>query len=132
MRRQPGTRKFIERQIEADFGFHADVITRTADELKKIIRTNPLLKEPGVDASKLHVVFLSRTPSAESIHKLESVTLAPDRVRVSRKEIYFYFPNGVSGSSLWKHNLDRVIGVTGTMRNWNTVNNLTEMAEKCG
>jgi len=124
--------KKIERQIEADFGFHADVITRTADELKKIIRTNPLLKEPGVDASKLHVVFLSRTPSAESIHKLESVTLAPDRVRVSRKEIYFYFPNGVSGSSLWKHNLDRVIGVTGTMRNWNTVNNLTEMAEKCG
>ena len=124
--------KKIERQIEADFGFHADVITRTADELKKIIRTNPLLKEPGVDASKLHVVFLSRTPSTESLNKLESLTLTPDRVRVSGKEIYFYFPNGVSGGSLWKHNLDRVIRVTGTMRNWNTVNKLTEMAEKCG
>jgi uncharacterized protein (DUF1697 family) len=124
--------KKIEKQIESDFGFHADVITRSADELKKILFTNPLLREAGVDASKLHVVFLSRTPSAESVHKLESITLAPDRVRVSRREIYFYFPNGVSGSSLWKHNLDRVIRVTGTMRNWNTVNKLTEMAEKCG
>ena len=122
----------IEKQIESDFGFHADVITRTSDELRKIIRLNPLLKDTDVDQSKLHVVFLSDMPSAESRRKLQSLTLAPDRVWVSGQEIYFYFPNGVSGSSLWKHNLDRVIGVTGTMRNWNTVNKLTEMADKCG
>jgi len=124
--------KKIEKQIECDFGFHADVTTRTVDEFKKIIRANPLLKEAGVDESKLHVVFFSDTPPAESVKKLESLTLAPDRVRVSRHEIYFYFPNGVSGSSLWKHNLDRVMGISGTMRNWNTVNKLLEMAENCG
>lgn len=125
--------KKIEKQIESDFGFHADVVTRTADDLKTIICANPLLREAGVvDASKLHVFFLSSTPSAESANKLASLTLAPDRVRVSGKEIYFYFPNGVSGSSLWKHNLDHVTGVMGTMRNWNTVNKLQEMAEKCG
>ena len=44
------------------------------------------------------------------------------------KEIYFYFPNGVSGSSLWKHPLDRVTGVAGTMRNWKTVTTLYQMA----
>jgi uncharacterized protein (DUF1697 family) len=119
----------IEKQIECDFGFHADVITRTAEEMKKIIRANPLLKETGVDESKLHVVFLSAVSGPEAIKKLDSLTLAPDRVRVSGEEIYFYFPNGVSGSSLWKHNLDRVMGVTATMRNWNTVNKLLEMAE---
>jgi uncharacterized protein (DUF1697 family) len=52
-------------------------------------------------------------------------------VRVAGKEIYFYFPNGVSGSSLWKHNLDRVLGISGTMRNWNTLNKLLAMAENC-
>jgi uncharacterized protein (DUF1697 family) len=123
--------KKIEKQIECDFGFHADVITRSAEELKKIIASNPLLKEPGTDASKLHVVFLPGAPSPEAVKKLESVILAPDRVRVTGREIYFYFPNGVSGSSLWKHNLDRVLGISGTMRNWNTVNKLVEMAEKC-
>src|SRR5215470_1230351 len=116
--------KKIEKQIASDFGFHADVITRMADELKKIIRVNPLLKEAGVDASKLHVVFLSAAITSEAMKKLESLTLAPDRVGSSGKEIYFYFPNGVSRSSLWKHNLDRLMGVTGTMRNWRTVNKL--------
>jgi uncharacterized protein (DUF1697 family) len=121
----------IEKRIAADFGFEADVITRTREEFKKIIRANPLLKEAGVDESKLHMVFLAGAPSSEAIRKLQSLTLSPDRVRVTGKEIYFYFPNGVSGSSLWKHNLDRVLSIIGTMRNWNTVNKLLEMAEAC-
>ncbi|HJY87575.1 MAG TPA: DUF1697 domain-containing protein [Candidatus Acidoferrales bacterium] len=123
--------KKLEQRIAADFGFSADVFTRTSDELKKITHNNPLLKEAGVDPAKLHVVFLAEEPRAEAISKLESVTLAPDRVRISETEIYFYFPNGVSGSSVWKQNLDRILSVTGTMRNWNTVNKLSEMAERC-
>jgi uncharacterized protein (DUF1697 family) len=121
----------IEKRIAADFGFAADVVTRTWDELTNIIRANPLLKESAIDESKLHVVFLANAPSTEAIQKLESLILAPDRVRVSGKEIYFYFPNGVSGSSLWKHNLDKILSVSGTMRNWNTVNRLFEMASEC-
>jgi uncharacterized protein (DUF1697 family) len=120
----------IEKCIATDFGFEAAVIARTADELKEIIRVSPLLKEPGVDESKLHIVFLSETPVAEARKKLQSLTLPPDRVRVSGREIYFYFPNGVSGSSLWKHNLDRITSVTGTMRNWRTVCTLDQMASK--
>jgi uncharacterized protein (DUF1697 family) len=120
----------IEKRTAADFGFEVNVITRASDELKKIIRANPLLKEPSVDESKFHVMFLADTPNAEAIKRLESLTLPPDRVRVSGREIYFYFPNGVSGSSLWKHNLDRVLSVTGTMRNWNTVRTLDRMASE--
>ena len=122
----------IETQIEADFGFSVEVMTRTADDLKMIVRGNPLLKECRGEESKLHVVFLSAAPKRDSIAKLETLILAPDLVRASGREIYFYFPNGVSGSSLWKHNLDRVMGVSGTMRNWNTDNKLLEMAQKCG
>lgn len=122
--------KKIEAQIEKDFGFSADVIARTGEEMKQILNGNPLLKEPGVDASKLHVVFLSVAPSAQAIKKLEAIVTAPDEIRHKGEEIYFYFPNGVSGSSIWKHNLDRVLGVSGTMRNWRTINTLYEMAEK--
>ena len=121
----------IEAQVMKDFGFSADVIARTGDEMKQIVMGNPLLKEPGVDTSKLHVVFFSEVPSAEAIKKLEAIVQAPDKVRHRVKEIYFYFPNGVSGSSIWKHNLDRVLGISGTMRNWRTVNTLYEMAAEC-
>ncbi len=123
--------KKIEAQIVKDFGFSAQVIARTGDEMKQIVSGNPLLREPGVDASKLHVVFFSDVPPVESIKKLEGIVKAPDKVRHKGKEIYFYFPNGVSGSSIWKQNLDRVLGISGTMRNWRTVNTLYQMAAEC-
>lgn len=122
----------IEKQIETDFGFSADVITRTKEELGGIIEKNPFLGRKEMDQAKLHVVFVPQAPSPEAIKKLESLTLSPDKVHPAGKEIYFYFPNGVSGSSLWKHPLDRVLGVTGTMRNWNAVTKLHEMVVKCG
>ena len=124
--------KRIEAQIAKDFGFSANVIARTAGEMKQVLEGNPLFKEPNLDSEKLHVVFLPEVPSPESIRKLQSIVLAPDKVRHKGKEIYFYFPNGVSGSSIWKHNLDRVLGVSGTMRNWRTVNTLHQMAGECG
>jgi uncharacterized protein (DUF1697 family) len=114
--------------IVKDFGFSAEVISRSREEMKRIIDDNPFTKERGTDISKLHVVFLPHAPAPTGLKKLQELTLAPDRVHSSGNEIYFYFPNGVSGSSLWKHPLDRVLTVAGTMRNWNTVNKLYEMA----
>ena len=123
--------KKIEAQITKDFGFSADVIVRTQEQLEQVVRKNPLLKEAGIDESKLHVVFLAQAPTEASIKKLETVTKAPDRVRHSGSEVYFYFPHGVSGSSIWKQNLDKLLLVSGTMRNWRTVNTLHQMASEC-
>ena len=120
----------LEKQIASDFGFSADVISRTREELGAIISGNPLRKLPELDSEKLHVAFLPEPPSAEAIKKLRSLVLAPDLVHIAKREIYFYFPNGVSGSSLWKHPLDKVLKVSATMRNWNTVKKLFEMAEE--
>lgn len=114
--------------IVKDFGFTSEVISRSREELKRIIDRNPFVKERGIDLSKLHVVFLSEMPSLAAMKNLQALTLAPDRIHSSEREIYFYFPNGVSGSSLWKHPLDRVTGVAGTMRNWKTVTTLYQMA----
>ena len=121
----------LEEQMTADFGFSADVIIRSRDELSKTITNNSLLQERGMDPEKLHVAFLRERPEAGAITKLKSLTLAPDHLEVVEKDIYFYFPHGVSKSSLWKHPLDKVLGVSATMRNWNTVNKLYEMAQEC-
>ena len=123
--------KRLEAQIVKDFGFAAEVFTRTADEMKCAVEENPLTKESGLDSSKLHVLFLAEIPQASAVKKLESLTIAPDKVQHRGKEVYFYFPNGVSGSSIWKHTLDRVLGISGTIRNWKTVTTLNEMAGQC-
>ena len=52
----------IEKKLLSAFGFPVPVIVRTQAELHQIIRGNSFLKEAGIDISKLHVTFLSRTP----------------------------------------------------------------------
>jgi uncharacterized protein (DUF1697 family) len=123
--------KKIENRIQFDFGFSASVLLRTADEIEDAIAGNPFLKQPGIDPEKLHVAFLAETPVPTALKKLAELTLAPDQSRCRAKEVYFYFPNGVSGSSLWKHPLDRVLGVEATMRNWKTVNTVHQMCADC-
>jgi uncharacterized protein (DUF1697 family) len=122
--------KIVEAKLLADFGFSVSVILRTREVMEKIIRDNPLLNEKGVDPAKLHVAFLSEAPTPAALAKLQGLTLAPDRVRCSGKELHLFFPNGTSGSSLWKHPLDRVLAVVTTTRNWNTVNQLCAMAKE--
>jgi uncharacterized protein (DUF1697 family) len=124
--------KKIEGKLLDDFGFSVSAILRTQKEMEKIIRDNPLLKEKGIDPAKLHVAFLSEAPTAAALAKLQGLTPAPDRARLLNKELHLYFPNGVSGSSLWKHPLDRVLSVVTTTRNWNTVNQLSAMARGLG
>jgi uncharacterized protein (DUF1697 family) len=122
--------KKIEGRLLKDFGFSVSVILRTREEMETIIRANPLLKEKRIDPAKLHVAFLSEAPTPVALAKLQGLTLAPDRARFLNKELHLYFPNGVSGSSLWKHPLDRVLSVVTTTRNWNTVNQLSAMAKE--
>ena len=121
----------IEKQIVGQFGFAVSVISRTADEINKTIANNPFLNDSSINPEKLHVAFLSEAPAPLALKRLAELTLEPDQSRCLGKEVYFYFPNGVSGSSLWKHPLDRVLSVGATTRNWKTVNTLHQMCRDC-
>jgi len=121
----------IEERILADFGFSVSVISRTADQITNTIKNNPFLNQAGIDPEKLHVAFLSEPPAPSALNKLAKLTLKPDQSHCLGRELYLYFPNGVSGSSLWKHPLDGVLSVVTTTRNWKTVNSLDRMCRDC-
>lgn len=121
----------IEERILSDFGFSASVISRTDDEIANAIKNNPFVNQSGIDPEKLHIAFLSDAPAPSALNKLAALTLEPDQSRCLGKEVYLYFPNGVSGGSLWKHPLDGVLSVVTTTRNWKTVNCLNQMCRDC-
>ncbi len=123
--------KKIEERILRDFGFSASVISRSSDEMATTIARNPFLNQRGIDHERLHVMFLSEAPAPAALKKLAALTAAPDQFRCFDKEIYFYLPNGVSGSVLMKSPVDRILGVVTTTRNWRTVNQLSQMCEGC-
>jgi uncharacterized protein (DUF1697 family) len=123
--------KIIEEKILSEFGFPVSVISRGSDEIVKAIEGNPFLKERGIDPGKLHVMFLSAAPAPAALKKLADLVAVPDKFRCLDREIYFYLPNGVSGSVLMKSPVDRVLAVVTTTRNWKTVNSLHQMCQEC-
>jgi uncharacterized protein (DUF1697 family) len=121
----------IEAKILGDFGFSVSVISRTQDELAGIVESNPFLKERRIDLTKLHIAFLSEAPAPAALKKMQALIAAPDQSRCAGREIYFYLPNGVSQSSLWKTPWERTLSVVTTMRNWKTVNSVYQMCLDC-
>jgi uncharacterized protein (DUF1697 family) len=120
--------KRIEEKILHQFGFPVPVIVKTADEIGEVICNNPLLKEKGIDLSKLHVTFLSRSPGKGTLRTLDAVPAAPDQFRCSGRAVYLHCPNGYHASKLTNNVLEKLLKVGTTTRNWKTVNKLWEMA----
>ena len=122
--------KKIREKIARDFGFSVSVIIRSSEEVRRAIENNPFLKQRAIDSSKLHVTFLSKAPEKAGLRVLEKLTAKPDQFRYSGTEVYLYCPDGYGRTKLSNNALERVLAVTATTRNWNTVNKLYEMSRK--
>jgi len=117
----------IEKKLLSAFGFPVPVIVRTQAELHQIIRGNSFLKEAGIDISKLHVTFLSRTPEKTVLKSLDRIAAGDDRFNCGGKEIYLHCPNGYGETKLSNSALEKFLSVQATTRNWKTVTKLYEM-----
>ena len=124
-------RKKIEEQITNDFGFSSLTVLRSQEELGKVIKANPFLKQPGTNLDGLHVIFLSEAPEAGVLKQLEGLTKAPDGSCCRGQEIYLHLPNGFSRSSMMNNPIERKFLVEATTRNWRTVNNIYQMCLDC-
>jgi len=116
----------VEAKILGDFGFSVPVIVRTAAELGKILQNNPFTQHKGIEPTQLHVFFLSRTPPKAAVEELEGLRIGTARLRCCGREVYVHTPDGFGRTRL--PNLDKVLSVMATARNWNTVNQLHERA----
>jgi uncharacterized protein (DUF1697 family) len=121
----------IEDAIEGTFGFRTDVIARTADELQDVIACNPFAKRRDINPGKLIVTFLGAHPSEEGCKKVRALKADPEEIRISGREMYIYFSNGMGRTKLPMAAMGKALG-TGTARNWNTVLKLFEMARQLG
>jgi uncharacterized protein (DUF1697 family) len=121
--------KRIEDAIEKSFGFRTGVMLRSSAELKDVIRRNPFAKRSGIEPNKLVVSFLTSEPDAESKEKIVQLKVGPEELHLDGRELYIYYASGMGKSKLTPAILERALKVSGTARNWNTVNKLLEMAE---
>ena len=119
----------IEAAIAADLGTAIEVVIRSGKELAAVIGANPFVgRVPEV--TKLHVLFLDRKPDGAALKTLGQERFAPDEFAAGAREVYLHCPDGVGRSKLVVAIGPKLAPAIATMRNWNTVTKLAEMATR--
>lgn len=118
----------LEGAIEKRFGFQVEVIVCTATQWKRFIVENPFATAARLRPNLLHL-GLSKLPfEAGAIVELKERATLGELIRPADKAaLWIDFPKGVGKSKLTPAVLDRAIGSTVTLRNFNTVLKLGEM-----
>lgn len=80
VKRIPG---LIAKAIRDRFGYQIPVLTRTTEEIRKIVRNNPFLKS-GTDTGVLHFTFLADRPGAAVVKALDPQRSPPDDGALAR------------------------------------------------
>jgi uncharacterized protein (DUF1697 family) len=119
----------LEAGIQQLFGFSAEVILRSPEEISRVIDHHPLSPDKLADPKRLLVMFLSSTPSAAAIDSLLKTFEEPEEIHPRGQEIYLYYPDGVGRSKLAPGFIEKQLKVSGTARNWNTVTALLTLAQ---
>jgi uncharacterized protein (DUF1697 family) len=118
----------IERAIGAQFGLRVPVVTRSAAELRDVVKRNPYLPKAS-DTRMLHVAFLAAKPTPSKIAALDPDRSPPDEFAAHAREIYLRLPKGVARTKLTNAYFDSRLGTTSTIRNWRTVVKLVELTD---
>jgi uncharacterized protein (DUF1697 family) len=124
---EPGdiSRRF-ETAIDERLHIDVKVVVRTAAELEAVVDVNPIPQAVD-DGSRLHVMFLAGLLPADERLRLDAADFGADLVRPTRREIYVWYRNGMSGSDTAAR-LAKLVRTTATDRNWNTVTKLVALA----
>lgn len=119
----------VKKALAAEAHLDVEVVARTAAELSNAIAADPF-GEVASDGSKHLLGFLSDPPAAAKRTALEAKigTPDPDLYAIKGAHVYLWAPAGVLDSLFAKVDWDRGLGVHCTMRNWNTVLKLAELA----
>ena len=120
----------IQAAIQKKLGCCPDVVLRTTDEMRKAIAANPFAEKVKNEPAKVLVTFLSAEPPREAEMNLPNLRGFPEELHLKGRELYIYFPNGAGNSKLPWSKVDKLLGVTGTARNWNSVQAILEIAEE--
>lgn len=111
--------------IEEDFGLDVPVVVRTGAELADVLATDPF-GDVATDTSRYSVTFLPEPPDRGRVAALPPAE--GGEYTVKGRELYLWLPDGMANSEMAKWKWDRLLGVAGTNRNWNTVGKLAELA----
>jgi uncharacterized protein (DUF1697 family) len=61
---------------------------------------------------------------------LRRLETEPEELRPAGRELHAHFPSGTARPEIAWPKIERIVGVSGTSRNWNSVTQMLEMAKE--
>jgi uncharacterized protein (DUF1697 family) len=126
----------LEARMEAEagdcLGLNIDFLIRDEQEWKSIISLNPYARMGCQDPSHLIVMALKSNVSQEAFERLQDATQGGETAALQGKDgknLYLTYPDGIGRARLTSTVIERILGMRGTARNWNTVVKLAALAE---
>ncbi len=113
----------IEEAFEQTFGFRSAVVLRSAEQLRAVAEACPYRPSEERRPNWIAVAFFAGAVGERAAAALEAYE-GPELVKIAEQEIYVYYAEGMARSKL-------PLKGDCTVRNWNTVAKLLEMAPRC-
>ncbi len=117
----------IRAALGAALGFEPALLLMTPKQLTRAASRNPF-PEGEQDPAKLHLYFLAARPKQPDLDRLQGIAKANERFALEEDVLYLHAPDGIGRSKL-AANVERVLGVSGTGRNWRTVQKLLDLTQ---
>lgn len=113
--------------LQETFGFDVPVVVRTGPELAAVAERDPLAGT-AVDPARYLVTFLPAEPDPALVAELPEPGPDDGAYRLVGRELYLWLPDGVLRTPVGAWRWERLLGMSGTARNWNTVRALVHLA----
>jgi uncharacterized protein (DUF1697 family) len=121
-------RGLLEKAIAQRFGFHADVVVRSASQWAGYVAANPFANDAAAVPKMLHLVLARDPLKPGAAEVLAAKAQAGERMILAGDALWIdYGANGVGNSKLTPAVIDKACGSPATGRNQNSVLKIAEM-----
>ena len=123
----PPTRieKIVHDAIAENFGGDLAIMALTGDELQALLDRNPFA---GEETSRMYFTVLSEMPKQDRIEQFAVTDFSPDRIQIIGRMVYSLYATKHSDSKFNNNVFERMLKVSATTRNWNT---MTALIKRC-
>ena len=118
----------ISAAIEGSHGFKPRVLLLKLEEMEKVLSANPF-SEAESEPKTLHLFFTASAPPAPDLRALEDIKSGSERFALAERVFYLHAPDGIGRSNL-AANVEKLLGVPATARNWRTVCKVIALANQ--
>ena len=121
-------RMHIEAHLKVSLGYGVPTLLRERKALETVVAGNPFPLDLPDFGKKVYVAFFEHAPTEVAIAGIAPYVNEMEKLVISGGEGYLYYAEGLGKAKLTHALIERRLGMS-TLRNWNTVTTLLEMAQ---